>query len=263
MYYDKWWKNHGRHHMPTAMTDVQSSSSSSEACQAKKTVDQRAMANALGIVNIGGIFVVLLCGLAFAVIVAIVEFCLSSRLAKAAGSGNNGNKQGTSGIPGMRQEGVMGKKRMLDFLKKKCRFHMVFFPSHIKFMFLQPKKSLCAELVESFLVFFCGLRRQRRSCNQQGQNDAYGASAAAAAQVVIAREEDEEEDGRQDDEDDEDAGFEREGRYSSCTPRTAAARRQQWLQGGASGSSSSAARAGRRSAEECSNCSLVREQTIL
>ncbi len=42
------------------------------------------MANALGVVNIGGIFVVLLCGLAVAVMVAIAEFCWSARTAKAS-----------------------------------------------------------------------------------------------------------------------------------------------------------------------------------
>lgn len=64
MYYDKWWKNHG-HHKETE-------------CSKKKTMNEKAMANALGVVNIGGIFVVLLCGLAFAVIVAIAEFCYST-----------------------------------------------------------------------------------------------------------------------------------------------------------------------------------------
>ena len=74
MYYDKWWKNHGLRN--------------ENACQTKKTLDQKAQANALGVVNIGGIFVVLLCGLAFAVMVAIVEFCLSNRIGKANGSNN-------------------------------------------------------------------------------------------------------------------------------------------------------------------------------
>ena len=70
MYYDKWWKNHGHH--------------KENACATKKTVDQKAMANALGVVNIGGIFVVLLCGLAFAVMVAIVEFCWSNHISKSS-----------------------------------------------------------------------------------------------------------------------------------------------------------------------------------
>jgi hypothetical protein len=41
----------------------------------KKSLNEMAMASALGVVNIGGIFVVLLCGLAFAVVVAVAEFC--------------------------------------------------------------------------------------------------------------------------------------------------------------------------------------------
>lgn len=70
MYYDKWWKNHGHHQ--------------ENVCNTKKTMDQKAMANALGVVNIGGIFVVLLCGLAFAVIVAILEFCWSNHLDRSS-----------------------------------------------------------------------------------------------------------------------------------------------------------------------------------
>ena len=70
MYYDKWWKSHGQ----------SDSGIGDGGCERnKKTLDQKAMANALGIVNIGGIFVVLLCGLAFAVMVAICEFCWSTR----------------------------------------------------------------------------------------------------------------------------------------------------------------------------------------
>ena len=64
-YYNKWWKIHGHH--------------SESVCKTKKKLDQMAMANALSVVNIGGIFVVLLCGLAFAVMVAIVEFCWSNQ----------------------------------------------------------------------------------------------------------------------------------------------------------------------------------------
>lgn len=68
MYYDKWWKSHGKQQRSTNF------------CKTRKTVNQKAMmANALGVVNIGGIFVVLLCGLAVAIIVAIVEFCWSSQ----------------------------------------------------------------------------------------------------------------------------------------------------------------------------------------
>ncbi|CAH1132877.1 unnamed protein product [Ceutorhynchus assimilis] len=60
MLYDKWWKNTG------------------ETClRNDKTKDSKA--NSLGVDNIGGVFVVLLCGLAFAVIIAIMEFCYNAK----------------------------------------------------------------------------------------------------------------------------------------------------------------------------------------
>ena len=61
MYYDKWWKSHGR--WPE-----------SGDCRFP-TSESKSAVNALGVVNIGGVFVVLLVGLAFAVMVAIAEFC--------------------------------------------------------------------------------------------------------------------------------------------------------------------------------------------
>lgn len=60
MLYDKWWKN------------------SSDICTPNKAKES-SKANALGVDNIGGVFVVLLCGLAFAVLIAILEFCYNSR----------------------------------------------------------------------------------------------------------------------------------------------------------------------------------------
>ena len=56
MLYNKWWKG-GANVCP-------------------KTDNDPTKASALNVVNIGGIFVVLLCGLAFAILVAIAEFCL-------------------------------------------------------------------------------------------------------------------------------------------------------------------------------------------
>ncbi|XP_071646440.1 glutamate receptor ionotropic, kainate 2 isoform X1 [Temnothorax longispinosus] len=58
--YDKWWKSPGDTCMRT-----------------EKGKENKA--NALGVDNIGGVFVVLLCGLAFAVLIAIFEFCYNSR----------------------------------------------------------------------------------------------------------------------------------------------------------------------------------------
>lgn len=60
MLYNKWWKNTG----DTCYRD-------------DKNKDSKA--SALGVDNIGGVFVVLLCGLAFAVLIAILEFCWNSK----------------------------------------------------------------------------------------------------------------------------------------------------------------------------------------
>ena len=100
MYYDKWWKNHG--HVKA------------HACNTKKTVDQRAMANALGVVNIGGIFVVLLCGLALAVLVAIVEFCWSNHLATV--NKNRSNRQQQQQQPHQQQQQPSLCQEMLQTL---------------------------------------------------------------------------------------------------------------------------------------------------
>lgn len=66
MYYDKWWKSHGR--WPQ----------SGDCYKKGNRFDHSSAVNALGVVNIGGVFVVLLVGLAFAVMVAIVEFCIKT-----------------------------------------------------------------------------------------------------------------------------------------------------------------------------------------
>ena len=60
MLYDKWWKNPG------------------DTCT-RNEKGKESKANALGVDNIGGVFVVLLCGLAVAVMVAIFEFCYNSK----------------------------------------------------------------------------------------------------------------------------------------------------------------------------------------
>ncbi|XP_020293054.1 glutamate receptor ionotropic, kainate 1 isoform X3 [Pseudomyrmex gracilis] len=58
--YDKWWKNTG------------------DVCN-RDDKNKESKANALGVENIGGVFVVLLCGLALAIVVAILEFCWNSK----------------------------------------------------------------------------------------------------------------------------------------------------------------------------------------
>uniref|UniRef100_A0A336L676 Glutamate receptor 1 n=1 Tax=Culicoides sonorensis TaxID=179676 RepID=A0A336L676_CULSO len=60
MLYDKWWKKAG------------------VKCERDDKNKNNKAANALGVDNIGGVFVVLLCGLALAVTIAILEFCQKS-----------------------------------------------------------------------------------------------------------------------------------------------------------------------------------------
>lgn len=60
MLYNKWWKSPGL----TCNRDDK---------------NKEGKANALGLANIGGVFVVLLCGLAVAIITAVMEFCINSR----------------------------------------------------------------------------------------------------------------------------------------------------------------------------------------
>ncbi|XP_043528935.1 glutamate receptor ionotropic, kainate 2-like isoform X3 [Frieseomelitta varia] len=58
--YDKWWKNTG------------------DVCNRDEKSKEN-KANALGVENIGGVFVVLVCGLALAILVAVLEFCWNSK----------------------------------------------------------------------------------------------------------------------------------------------------------------------------------------
>ncbi|EEC19136.1 EAA5, putative, partial [Ixodes scapularis] len=60
MLYNKWWKSPGL----TCNRDDK---------------NKEGKANALGLANIGGVFVVLLCGLAVAIVTAVMEFCINSR----------------------------------------------------------------------------------------------------------------------------------------------------------------------------------------
>lgn len=60
MLYDRWWKRPGI----TCSRDDKS---------------KEGKANALGVDNIGGVFVVLLGGLALAIVTAIIEFCINSK----------------------------------------------------------------------------------------------------------------------------------------------------------------------------------------
>ncbi|KAF2357618.1 Ionotropic glutamate receptor L-glutamate and glycine-binding domain [Trinorchestia longiramus] len=60
MLYNRWWKDSG------------------DTCN-REEKNSESKASALGVDNIGGVFVVLLCGLAFAVLIAILEFCWNAK----------------------------------------------------------------------------------------------------------------------------------------------------------------------------------------
>lgn len=64
MLYDKWWKNTG------------------DTCVRKDGKKKESKASALGVDSIGGVFVVLIFGLIFAICVSICEFCHSARKRK-------------------------------------------------------------------------------------------------------------------------------------------------------------------------------------
>lgn len=66
MLYDKWWKN------------------PDDTC-IREDKTKMSKVNALGVDNIGGVFVVLLCGLALAVLIAIIEFCQNSKKSNVPG----------------------------------------------------------------------------------------------------------------------------------------------------------------------------------
>jgi hypothetical protein len=89
MLYDKWWKNDP---INTQMTDSGVSGGQlggeEQKCKKRRSSADN-MANALGVVNIGGIFVVLLCGLAFAITIAIVEFCWKTSSINTSSGGDN------------------------------------------------------------------------------------------------------------------------------------------------------------------------------
>ena len=86
MLYDRWWKTDltsQRARMSGGQFGVEEQN-----CKKKRSGADN-MANALGVVNIGGIFVVLLCGLAFAITIAIIEFCWKTSSLNTSSRGDN------------------------------------------------------------------------------------------------------------------------------------------------------------------------------
>ena len=86
------------------------------------------MANALGVVNIGGIFVVLLCGLAFAITIAIVEFCWKTSSINTSSGGENKLMQTSPSRRNTRRRSASLKVRT--------------------------RKSLCAEIAGTLIPYF-------------------------------------------------------------------------------------------------------------
>ena len=86
MLYDRWWKTDltsQRARMSGGQFGVEE-----QKCKKKRSGADN-MANALGVVNIGGIFVFLLCGLAFAITIAIIEFCWKTSSLNTSSRGDN------------------------------------------------------------------------------------------------------------------------------------------------------------------------------
>lgn len=129
MLYDKWWKND-----PMSSNEQLANAGmkggqlgNDQKCKKRSGADN--MANALGVVNIGGIFVVLLCGLAFAITIAIIEFCWKT---------SSINTSGPAGINQIMQTSPNRRNSRRKSISLKIR----------------TRKSLCAEIAGTLVPFF-------------------------------------------------------------------------------------------------------------
>ena len=136
MLYDKWWKNDPVYNQMTNSEENGGQSGEDPFCKKRRSGADN-MANALGVVNIGGIFVVLLCGLAFAITIAIVEFCWKTSTLNTSPGGVNKIMQ-TS--PNRRNS-----RRKSTSLK------------------IRTRKSLCAEIAGTLLPY-CEYSDKTTSC---------------------------------------------------------------------------------------------------
>ena len=100
MMYNKWWKR------------------GKKACP--KTDNDPSKASALNVVNIGGVFVVLFCGLTFAILVAIGEFCMKVRWEKAVhpATVNAGRDRTIFPVDGSLKDKIYSTVRLLFFGQK-------------------------------------------------------------------------------------------------------------------------------------------------
>lgn len=151
MLYDKWWKADG-----------------GATCQrggpgGSHTTRESSKANAMGVANIGGVFVVLLAGLAVAMIVAVAEFCHNARHHRSSVERSDGEveKSGSTncGSCWNNSKCSIGSRQRQRRRRnaKKCGGSR--------------KQSLCAEMsAELRFALRCGGSRQRpamrRSCSK-------------------------------------------------------------------------------------------------
>ncbi|XP_023314977.1 glutamate receptor ionotropic, kainate 2-like isoform X5 [Trichogramma pretiosum] len=116
--YDKWWK------------------SPSDTCM-RNDKGKESKANALGVDNIGGIFVVLLCGLTFATLIAIFEFCYNSKRNAPPESEHASPIPGTTSCSGSLQ----GISQVIDAQQQQ---------QEVAELQQQEQESLCSEMAREF-----------------------------------------------------------------------------------------------------------------
>ncbi|KAJ8668853.1 hypothetical protein QAD02_000112, partial [Eretmocerus hayati] len=140
--YDKWWK------------------SPSDTC-VRNDKGKESKANALGVDNIGGIFVVLLCGLAFAMLIAIFEFCYNSkRSAPPEHEDNAATCSGPGQLPGVAT--IQPQQDLQDHHNQDQQ----------QAESQQQQESLCSEMARELCrAVRCGRssrksRRRRRGCDK-------------------------------------------------------------------------------------------------
>lgn len=148
MLYDKWWKTEG------GATCQRGGPGGGQATK------ESSKASAMGVANIGGVFVVLMAGLAVAMIVAIFEFCHNARQRSFNLGGGTGavfteSNNGSSCCCFWEKSASTAGGR----LRKKHRLQR------------RRKQSLCAEMsAELRFAMRCGKSRQRpamrRSCSK-------------------------------------------------------------------------------------------------
>ncbi|XP_032687017.1 glutamate receptor ionotropic, kainate 2-like isoform X1 [Odontomachus brunneus] len=143
MLYDKWWKSPGDTCMRTEK-------------------GKESKANALGVDNIGGVFVVLLCGLAFAVLIAIFEFCYNSRRNAPA-------ERQRSPMPIPTTGSLQGISQAVQQQQQQQQQQQCQQPHQQQQQPNQQQESLCSEMARELcraLRCHASSRRRRRTCDK-------------------------------------------------------------------------------------------------